>query len=109
MNLIEQIESLKKKLHFREKQLKSIPQLSCTSLRYSALGGKVTYRNSTSLNSQRTILNDLEGYCEKQWLTQYLEHKFNNADFNINIFAVSNAHDNLKYPMKGKKVLFFQL
>lgn len=97
--------SLKEKLSMREKQIKSIPQLSYTTLGYDALDGKLTYRNYHG-NHSKTILDDWEGYCDNIWFTRYLKHKFPDEDFKINIFGVFNPHDNLAYPMEGKKVLY---
>lgn len=103
----EPIQALKEKLDLREKQINSIPRLCDTPYGYSALDGKVTYRNwSTIRPSQHSLMEDLEGYCENFWFTKYLKNKFPGEDFDINIFAVSNTHDNLAYPMYGKKVLY---
>jgi len=95
---------LKEKLALRERQLKSIPQLSATTLGFSALGGKITYRNL--FPTPNGILDDLQGYCEKFWVTRFIKDKFPDEDFKINIFGVHNTHDNLAYPMDGKKVFF---
>ena len=103
---LEQIELLKEKLTIREDQIKSIPQLCATTLGKSAFDGKIVYRNWLGFNSNRSLMWDLEGYCEDLWFTKYLKHNFPNDDFKINIFGVSNAHDNLEYPMDGKKVLY---
>lgn len=106
MNQVNEIISLKQKISLLEKQLKSVPQLSCTSFGYATLGGKLVYRNLRALTPDRTILNDMNGHCEHEWFTKYLKYKFPDADFKINIFSVSNAHDNLMYPMEGKKLLY---
>lgn len=98
------VQALREKLSLREKQLKSIPQLCCTSLGYTVLDGKLTYRNY--LVFDRSILADLNGFCDDAWFTRYLKHKFPNEDFKINIFGCYPPHDNLAYPMEGKKVLF---
>lgn len=102
----DEMKKIKEKLFLREKQLNSIPELSCTSYGWGALGGKLIYRNTKLLNPQNTVLRDMEGFCENQWFTRYLKHKFPDDDFKINIFSVSNPHDNLKYPMEGKKFLY---
>lgn len=104
---IQEINYLKEKLFKQEQQIKSIPQLSCTTLGYSALNGKIIYRNWLGLgNPSRSLLNDFNGFCEGIWFTKYLKHKFPDEDFMINIFGVSNYHENIEYPMKGKKVLY---
>lgn len=100
------IQALKNKLAKREKQINSIPRLSDTTLGFSALNGKVTYRNVSALFHGHTLMEDLEGCCENIWFTKYLKNRFPHEDFDINIFYVSNAHDNLAYPMAGKKVLY---
>ena len=98
------IQALNEKLSIRENQIKSIPQLCYTSLGYSTLGGKLTYRNWRVFPN--SLIEDFNGYCDDIWFTRYLKHKFPNEDFNINIFGVFGRHDNLAYPMEGKKVLF---
>ena len=87
-----------------ENQVRSIPELCYTSLGYSALGGKITYRNWRVYPN--SLLDDFNGYCDNIWFTRYLKHKFPDADFNINMFSVFGRHDNLDYPMEGKKVLY---
>ena len=99
------VQALQEKLYKRESQLKSIPQLCYTSLGYSALNGKVTYRNYIGKH-HNTVINDFDGYCDNIWFTRFLKHKFPDEDFKINIFGVFNAHNNLAYPMDGKKVLY---
>lgn len=99
------VQALREKLSLRESQLKSIPQLCYSSLGYTVLDGRLTYRNW--LVHQHSVLHDLDhGYCENVWFTRFLEHKFPNDDFKINMFGVFNPHDNLTYPMEGKKVLY---
>ncbi len=98
------IQSLREKLSLLENKIKSIPELCYTSLGYSALGGKVTYRNWRVFPN--SLLDDLNGYCDNIWFTRYLKHKFPDEDFNINMFSVFGRHDNLAYPMEGKKVLY---
>lgn len=100
----DKVQALREKLSLRENQLKSIPQLSSTSLGYSSLDGKVTYRNYIMFD--QSILADLNGFCDDAWFTRYLKHKFPDEDFKINIFGNYPPHDNLAYPMDGKKVLF---
>jgi len=99
------IQSLKEKLALRERQLKSIPQLSYTTLGYTVLNGRLTYRNITGIH-RHTALNDFEGYCDNYWFTKFIKHKFPDVDFKINFFGVFNPHNNLAYPMEGKKVLY---
>ena len=98
------IQSLREKLSMLENQVRSIPELCYTSLGYSALGGKITYRNWRVFPN--SLLDDFNGYCDNIWFTRYLKHKFPDADFNINMFSVFGRHDNLDYPMEGKKVLY---
>lgn len=90
-----------------EKKVKSIPQLSCTSFGYPVLNGKLVIRNFSGYGPNfNTLFNDLNGSCESNWFASFLKNKFPDADFKINLFYVFNAHDNLSYPMRGKKVLF---
>lgn len=96
------VQALSEKVSLREKQLKSIPQLCHTSLGYTVLDGKLTYRNY--LMFDQSILADLNGYCDNTWFTRYLKHKFPDEDFKINMFGCYPPHDNLAYPMEGKKV-----
>lgn len=98
------IQSLREKLSILEHQIEDIPELCYTSLGYSTLNGKLTYRNWRVFPN--SLLDDLNGYCDNIWFTRYLKHKFPNADFNINMFSVFGRHDNLSYPMEGKKVLY---
>lgn len=105
INQNKQIEYLKEKLTLRENQIRSIPQLSNTTLGKSAFNGKIIYRNLFDINT-RSLLDDFDGFCERLWFTYYLKHKFPNEDFKINIFGVSNSHDNITSPMNGKKVLW---
>ena len=99
------IQVLNKKLAIRESQLKSIPQLSYTTLGYTVLDGRLTYRNYTGKH-ENSVLDDFNGYCDNVWFTRYLKHKFPNEDYKINMFGVFNPHNNLAYPMEGKKVLY---
>lgn len=98
------IQSLQGKLSMLEDKIKSIPELSHTSFGYSALDGKITYRNWRVFPN--SLLDDLNGFCDNIWFTRYLKHKFPDEDFNINMFSVFGRHDNLTYPMEGKKVLY---
>ena len=97
--------SLKEKLELRERQIKSIPQLCSTTLGYPVLNGRLIYRNYP-LKYELSVLDDWNGYCDRLWFTRYLKHKFPDEDFKINLFGVFNPHDNLAYPMEGKKVLY---
>ena len=99
------VQALNEKISMRENQLKSIPQLSYTTLGYTVLDGRLTYRNFTGKH-ENSVLDDFEGYCDNIWFTRFLKHKFPNEDFKINIFGVFNPHNNLAYPMEGKKVLY---
>lgn len=99
------IQSLREKLSLRERQLKSIPQLCYTTLGYTVLNGKVTYRNFLGIH-EHSVLHDLNGYCDNVWFTRFLKYKFPDEDFKINMFGVYNPHNNLTYPMEGKKVLY---
>ena len=100
----DKFQALREKLAMRENQLKSIPQLCCTALGYTVLDGKVTYRNW--LMFPTSVLSDLDGYCDNAWFTRFLKHKFPDEDFKINIFGVYPPHENLAYPMEGKKVFY---
>lgn len=107
-NLVEShdlVQALREKLALREKQLNSIPQLCYTTLGYSVLDGRLTYRNFTGIH-RYTAMTDFDGYCDRIWFTRYLKHKFPDEDFKINMFGVFNPHNNLAYPMEGKKVLY---
>ena len=100
----DRIQALSEKLAMREDQLKSIPQLCCTTLGYTVLDGRLTYRNY--LMFPNSVLADLNGFCDDAWFTRFLKYKFPDEDFKINIFGVYPPHDNLAYPMEGKKVLY---
>ena len=99
------IQALKEKLALREKQLNSISQLSYTTLGFSALDGRIVYRNITGIH-RNTVLDDFNGYCDNYWFTKFLKHKFPDENFKINFFGVFNPHNNLAYPMDGKKVFY---
>ena len=99
------VQSLREKLSLREKQLNSIPQLSYTTLGYTVLDGRLTYRNFVGVH-ENTVMDDFNGFCDNIWFTRFLKHKFPNEDFKINFFGVFNPHNNLTYPMEGKKVLY---
>ena len=101
------VKTLKKQLSEREKQMNSIPQLSGTTLGRSALGGKIIYRNWLSLHPPgRTLLKDFDNSYDFVWFSRYLNHKFPDRDFKINMFGVFQDHENLTYPLEGKKVLY---
>ncbi|MCR5026158.1 MAG: hypothetical protein K6A34_01770 [Methanobrevibacter sp.] len=100
----ELIQSLKAKVALREKQLQSIPQLSHSTLGFSALDGKLIYRNL--LPTPNGIFDDFGGRCENFWFTRFIKDRFPDENFKINLFGFSNVHDNLAYPMDGKKVFF---
>ena len=89
-----QIDSLNERVSLRERQLKSIPQLSATSLGKSTLGGRLIYRNWLGLKNDRSVMNDFDGFCENLWFTNYLKHKFGEDDFKIYIYSVFNSHVN---------------
>lgn len=99
-------QALEAKLDLREKQINSIPRLSDTTLGGTALNGKLIYRNWSALSHGNTLMQDFDGFCDRLWFTRFLKSRFPDEDFKINIFGVSNAHDNLTYPMFGKKVLY---
>lgn len=100
----DKFQALREKLALRENQLKSIPQLCCTSLGYTVLDGKLTYRNW--LMFPNSALADLDGFCDNGWFTRFLKHKFPDEDYKINMFGVYPPHENLAYPMEGKKVFY---
>ena len=87
-------------------KLKNIPQLSHTSFGYSTEDGKIRYHNWIQAFTNSTIMEDLDGFCEREWFTRYLNDKFPNEDFKINFFGAYEAHHTLKWPMDGKKVFF---
>ena len=62
-------------MSFVEDQLRDIPQLSCTAFGKSVLNGKIVYRNWFPFGSQR-LMDDINGFCDDQWFTRYLNHKF---------------------------------
>ncbi|MCR5027392.1 MAG: hypothetical protein K6A34_08130 [Methanobrevibacter sp.] len=99
------IQALSEKLALREKQLKSIQQLSASTFGFTVLDGRLTYRNINGMN-QLSVLDDFDGFCDNYWFTKFLKHKFPDEDFKINFFGVFYAHNNLAYPMEGKKVLY---
>ena len=99
------IQALNEKLSIMESQLRSIPQLSYTTLGYTVLDGRLTYRNITGKH-EHSVLDDFNGFCDNLWFTRYLQYKFPDEDFKINMFGVFNPHNNLAYPMEGKKVLY---
>ena len=99
------VKSLNEKLSLREEQLKSIQQLSATTLGFDVLDGRLTYRNINGM-SQLSALDDFEGFCDNYWFTKFIKHKFQDVDFKINFFGVFYPHNNLAYPMEGKKVLY---
>ena len=101
------IVNVKKRLSFVEDQLREIPQLSCTAFGKSVLNGKIVYRNWLPIGSQR-LMDDINGFCENQWFTRYLNHKFPNENFKINFFGPFGKHYNLKSEMDGKKVFYSQ-
>lgn len=87
-------------------KLKNIPQLSHTSWGYSTENGKIRYHNWVGASFYPTLIDDFDGFCEREWFTRYLNNKFPNEDFKINFFGVFGTHHTLKYPMDGKKVLY---
>lgn len=99
------VQALTEKLALREKQLKSIQQLCATTLGYTVLNGRLTYRNSYG-NGMLSALDDFNGFCDNLWFTKFINHKFPNEDFKINFFGVFYPHNNLAYPMEGKKLLY---
>lgn len=99
-------QSLKKRVGDLENKIKSVPQLSCTSFGNSTLNGKIIYRNWRSAFSNRTLLDDFNGFCEDEWFTRYLNYKFPNEDFKINLFGPFERHHTLDWPMEGKKVFY---
>ena len=101
-----QINNLKHKVSDLESKIKSIPQLSCISQGNTAFNGKIIYRNWRSAFSTRTLMDDFNGFCEQEWFTRYLKHKFPNEDFKINFFGPFERHYNLAWPMEGKKVFY---
>ena len=101
------LSKVQKRLAHVEKEVKTVPRLSCTPFGKSALNGKIVYRNwLTDKFPQRTLMEDIDGFCENQWFTKYLKLKFPDADFKINIFGPFGEHTTLKSKMEGKKVFF---
>lgn len=97
-----EINNLKEELSRKEAQIKNFPQLSQTSVGKATANGKIIYRNWWSA----TQISDLEGFCDNIWFTRYLNYKFPNEDFKINMFSVFGEINNINRPMEGKKVLF---
>lgn len=95
-------------------KIKKVPQLSATSFGYSTKDGKIKYHNWRLLSirgsrptvEQRTLMEDIDGYCERIWFTKYLKHKFPDEDFKINFFGAYETHHTIKWPMDGKKVFY---
>ncbi len=100
------LSNINKKLSNLESKIKSVPQLSCTSFGYSALNGKLIYRNWRSSFASRTLMDDFNGFCDEEWFARYLKHKFPNEDFKINIFGPFERHYTLNWPLEGKKVFY---
>ena len=96
----------KKKLVDLENKVKKIPQLSCSSFGYSTNDGKIRYYNWRSQIGNRNLFDDFNGYCEQEWFTFYLRHKFPNDDFKINFIGPFERHYSLTWPMDGKKVFY---
>ena len=101
-----QLQITRGKLVELENKVKSIPQLSCTSFGGSALNGKLIYRNWRSSFSTRTLMDDFDGFCEREWFTRYIKHKFPDDDFKINLFGPFERHHTLSWPLEGKKVFY---
>lgn len=98
---------IQERLNHIEKEVQTVPRLSCTPFGKSALDGKVIYRNwLTNIFPRRTLMDDIDGFCENQWFTRYLKNKFPNADFKINFFGPFGEHTTIKSEMNGKKVFF---
>lgn len=97
---------IKNKLTNLENNIKKIPQLSCTSFGYPTSDGKLRYYNWRTAFRQRTIMDDLNGYCDGQWFTRFLNHKFPDEDYKINFIGPFETHHTLNWPMDGKKVFY---
>lgn len=102
----DKLRDTRKKLSDLENKVRSIPQLSCTSFGSSALNGRLIYRNWRSSFSTRTLMDDFDGFCEREWFTRYIKHKFSNEDFKINLIGPFERHYTLNWPMDGKKVFY---
>lgn len=96
-----ELDELKKDLAKKDEFLKSLPQLSQTSVGKSIFDGKLVYRNWWS-----AYIPEYEGFCEKIWFSRFLMHHFPDADYKINMFSVFGNHFNINEPMEGKKVFF---
>lgn len=100
------LSNAKKRLDFVENKLKQIPRLSCTSFGSKAFNGKLTIRNWLPSKHSRNLLDDIDGYCERTWLTRYIKHKFPDYDFKLNLFGPYGEHNTLTSHMEGKKVFY---
>lgn len=87
-------------------KVKKIPQLSCTSFGYSTDNGKIRYYNWRSQFSTRTLLDDFNGFCNREWFTRYLNYKFPDENYKINFIGPFERHHTLNWPMNGKKVFY---
>lgn len=104
---LDNLHDTKQRLENFTHQINSIPCLSCTSFGKSALDGKIIYRNWLANEfPQKTLLEDVNGFCEGIWFTIYLKNKFPNEDFKLNFFGPFEEHDNITQHMEGKKVFY---
>ena len=97
----QEIVNLKKELKKCEDQINSFPQLSQTSLGKTTSNGKITYRNWWT-----AWKSEFDGFCDDIWFTRFLNHRFPDVDYKLNIFSVCGDHDNIAKEMDGKKVLY---
>lgn len=100
-NLEQEVVHLKNELNKREKQMEEVPQLSQTSIGKATSNGKIIYRNWWS-----AFISEFDGFCDVIWFTRFLNNRFPDADYKINMFSVFGEHNNLTKEMDGKKVLF---
>lgn len=103
-----EINSLKAKLHEREEQMMAVPNLAGTTLGREIFDGRLIYRNWVGIMplGVNTLLDEVKFPCEQFWFSRFLKHRFPDEDFKINLFGVFQTHDNITYPMKGKKVFY---
>ena len=97
-----EITELKKTISKQNELIDSIPQMSRGSIGYSTSDKKITYRNWWTVKGEK----ELTGYFDGMWFTRYIQSRFPDEDYKLNIFSVFGRHYNLTEKMPGKKIFY---
>lgn len=94
-----QIQRLNRQLDIRNGIVEDYNKLILSPIGMKTYDGKITYRNFFRPTGP--------GFIDNFWFTKYLQYKFPDVDYDINIFSVfGNIDDTITKDLNGKKIFY---